>query len=489
MSDPRGFLKFQRKLPRRRPLSDRLHDWRETVKPVSQTQLQEQGARCMDCGVPFCQGWTGCPVQNAIPDWNDFVHRNQWKQALQALHTTNNFPEFTGRLCPAPCESACVLGIIDEPVTIRFIEWKIIEKGFSEGWVRPIFPKHETGRRIAVIGSGPAGLAAAQQLRRGGHTVVVFEKADRLGGLLRYGIPDFRMEKWVLDRRLEQMRAEGVVFKTNVEAGKDISADMLRKQFDAICLAVGAAAPRDLPVPGRTLKGIHFAMDYLTQQNRRVAGDAIDPDENISAKGKRVMIIGGGDTGADCLGTSHRQGAIKTYQLSRRDISDIEILTHFPPQRSGTAPYPLWSKNHRPDSTHEEEGDREWRVLTKGFSSQGNRKRIETLRAVKLKTLEKDMRQNRRFVEIKGSGFDIKTDLVLLAMGFIGPVKEGLLSDLDVQFDSRGSVVVDENHMTSIEGVFAAGDVNLGASLLVWAIQEGREAARGIDQYLRTLSK
>jgi glutamate synthase (NADPH/NADH) small chain len=474
MGDPKGFLKIHREGPKRRPVADRIKEWGEFYEPIPEETLMAQGARCMDCGVPFCQGDTGCPVQNMIPDWNDLVYRGRWKDALKALHTTNNFPEFTGRLCPAPCESACVLGIINDPVSIRVIEWNIIDKGFSEGWVEPILPERETGKKIAVVGSGPAGLAAAQQLRRNGHTVVVFEKADRIGGLLRYGIPEFKMEKSVLNRRLEQMEAEGVLFKTNIDVGKDISVDALRSEFDAICLANGAMVGRDLPIPGRGLNGIYQAMDYLTQQNKECEGDPFLPAVRISAEKKRVVIIGGGDTGSDCLGTCHRQGAAEVYQF--------ELLPQPPPQRSGTTPWPLWPMQLRTSHAHEEGCKREWSVSTQSFS--GKNGQVEKLHAVRVE-MKIDSEGRPKMAEIPGTEFELQVDLVLLAMGFTGPVKEGLLGELGVKLDGRGNVAVDKNHMTSIEGVFAAGDVKRGASLIVWAIREGRDAARGIEQYLK----
>ncbi len=474
MGDPRGFLKYSREGPKRRPVEVRIKDWREFYEPVPEDTLKAQGARCMDCGVPFCQGDTGCPVQNLIPDWNDLVHRGRWQDALKVLHATNNFPEFTGRLCPAPCESACVLGIIEQPVSIRVIEWNIIDKGFDEGWVTPVLPTSRTDKQVAVVGSGPAGLAAAQQLARAGHSVTVFEKADRIGGLLRYGIPDFKMEKWVLDRRLEQMVEEGVEFKTNVHAGVDITAEQLRSQFDAVCLAGGAEQARELPVPGRDLAGIHLAMDYLTQQNKRNAGDPIPTDQVITARGKRVVIIGGGDTGSDCLGTTHRQGAVEVHQF--------ELLPQPPPERDATTPWPLWPMQLRTSHAHEEGCKREWSISTTRFS--GENGRVTKLHAIRVE-FKKDAGGRMQMVEVPGSELVLNVDLVLLAMGFVHPVKQGLLADLGVKLDSRGNVAVDEDFMTSVDGVFAAGDMKRGASLIVWAIAEGRRAAAGIDKYLR----
>ncbi|MBI3608545.1 MAG: glutamate synthase subunit beta [Nitrospirae bacterium] len=476
MADIRGFLKVKRSGPQRRPVELRIKDWKELYEPIPEDALKAQGSRCMDCGVPFCQGNTGCPVENLIPEWNDLVHRGRWKDALKALHATNNFPEFTGRLCPAPCESACVLGIIDDPVSIRVIEWNIIDKGFDEGWIAPVLPVVQTGFRVAVVGSGPAGLAAAQQLRRAGHEVTVFEKADRIGGLLRYGIPDFKMEKWVLDRRLDQMIAEGVEFRTNVDVGRDLSVEELRQCFDAICLAGGAMAPRDLPIPGRELSGVHFAMDYLTQQNKINAGDAPPPPaERLTAEGKRVVIIGGGDTGSDCLGTAHRQGAKEIYQF--------ELLPQPPPHRAESTPWPLWPMQLRSSHAHEEGCKREWSVSTTKFT--GRNGRVTNLHAVRVE-FQKDDQGRNRMVEIPDTAFELDVDLVLLAMGFVSPEKRGLLTDLEVALDPRGNVVVDENYMTNVDGVFAAGDMKRGASLIVWAIAEGRKAATGIERYLKT---
>lgn len=469
MGDPKGFIKYNREGPRRRPVELRVQDWKEFYEPFAEEKLQTQGARCMDCGVPFCQSNSGCPVVNLIPEWNDLVHRGRWQDALKALHATNNFPEFTGRLCPAPCESACVLGINSDPVSIRVIEWNIIDRGFDEGWVQPIRPVAQTGKTAAIVGSGPAGLAAAQQLARAGHRVTVFEKADRIGGLLRYGIPDFKMEKWVIDRRLEQMKAEGVEFRPNVHVGVDIDGETLRQQYDAVCLTLGAEQARELPIPGRDLKGIHLAMEYLTLQNRRNAGDRIQA-EPITAKGKRVVIIGGGDTGSDCLGTAHRQGSVETLQF--------ELLPEPPPTRAESTPWPTWPMQLRTSHAHEEGCDRQWSVSTTKFT--GHHGHVTKLHATRVAFA------NGKCIPQPGSEFEIDVDLVLLAMGFTGAIKSGLLDSLGVQYDARGNVAVDENFMTNVDGVFAAGDVKRGASLIVWAIAEGRKAASAIDAYLQT---
>jgi glutamate synthase (NADPH/NADH) small chain len=468
MADPRGFLKYAREGPKRRSVELRVHDWRELYEPIPEDKLKNQGARCMDCGVPFCQSTNGCPVVNLIPEWNDLVHRGRWKDALKVLHTTNNFPEFTGRLCPAPCESACVLGINSDPVSIRVIEWNIVDRGFDEGWVEPIMSVEKTGKTVAVIGSGPAGLAAAQQLARAGHAVTVYEKSDRIGGLLRYGIPDFKMEKWVLDRRLDQMLAEGVEFKTSARVGVDVRGEELRRTYDSVLLTMGAEKARELPVPGRDLKGVHLAMDYLTQQNKRNAGDTITA-EPITATGKRVVIIGGGDTGSDCLGTAHRQGA--------KELHQFELLPEPPPQRAASTPWPLWPMQLRTSHAHEEGCDRQWSVSTTKFS--GRDGQVSKLHANRVAF------EQGKFVPIPNTEFELDADLVLLAMGFTGPVQSGLLDSLGVKYDARGNVMVDDQFMTNLDGVFAAGDTKRGASLIVWAIAEGRKAAAGIDKYLR----
>jgi glutamate synthase (NADPH/NADH) small chain len=459
-----GFLEYSRELPTRRPPTQRINDWFEIYQPFPLDSIQTQGARCMDCGVPFCH--TGCPLTNLIPDWNDLVYRGLWREAVRQLHATNNFPEFTGRICPAPCEASCVLGINAPPVTIKQIEKTIIDRAFSEGFIKPEPAEVRTGKRVAVIGSGPAGLAAAQQLARAGHDVTVFEKNDRIGGLLRYGIPNFKMEKHLIDRRLEQMSGEGVKFQTNAHVGGNVPVDDLRKEFDAILLAGGAEQPRNLNVPGRELNGIHFAMEFLPQQNRRNEGDAVQ--NQILATGKRVVIIGGGDTGADCLGTSHRQKA--------RSVHQFELLPKPPDERSPSTPWPLWPMQLRIESSHEEGGIRDWSVNTVRFTGdeQGNVKQLHGIR----------VGPPPRFEPLPGTEFTLEADLVLLAMGFLGPVRNGMIDQLGVQLDQRGNVAADGNHMSSVPGVFAAGDMRRGQSLVVWAIAEGRKAARGIDQYL-----
>ncbi|MFI5304080.1 MAG: glutamate synthase subunit beta [Nitrospiria bacterium] len=475
MGDPKGFLKIHREGPKRRPVPERVRDFHEFYEDLSDEKLKLQASRCMDCGVPFCQSDTGCPVHNLIPDWNDLIFQERWKDALNRLHLTNNFPEFTGRLCPAPCESACVLGIIDQPVSIRNIEQAIVDRGFKEGWVTPILPKIKLKSKIAIVGSGPAGLAAAQQLCREGFQVSVFEKADRIGGLLRYGIPDFKMEKKILDMRLNQMQSEGVDFNVNVEIGKNIKISELRKTYDAVCLAIGAMKPRDLPVPGRNLDGIWFAMDYLTQSNRVIAGDKFGSNEIISAKGKRVIVIGGGDTGSDCVGTATRQGA--------KSVQQFEILSRPPESRPPSAPWPYWPMTLRSSHAHEEGCDRKWDMMTKSFT--GENGVLKKLKFINVE-LKKENNGQSHFAEIIGSEQEMEVDLVLIAMGFAHPVHEGLVRDLNLKLDSKGNIEVDEFSMTSVPGVFAAGDSVRGASLIVWAIAEGRKAAEGIERYIKT---
>ena len=471
MGKPTGFIEIQRKKHPTRPVEERVHDWREVYLPSPTGDLMEQGARCMDCGIPFCH--QGCPLGNLIPDWNDLVYKDRWRAAIDRLHATNNFPEFTGRLCPAPCEGACVLGINDDPVTIKDIEVSIIDRAYAEGWVTPQLPATRTWKKVAVIGSGPAGLAAADQLNRAGHLVTVFEKSDRIGGLLRYGIPEFKMEKRILDRRLALMESEGVVFRPGVNVGVDVAMGRLRSDFDAILLAGGAGQPRDLPVPGRQFKGIHFAMDFLTLQNRRCEGDAIPDGQFITAKDCDVVIIGGGDTGADCLGTVHRQGARSVYQL--------ELMPTPPDVRAEGNPWPLWPQIFRVSPAHEEGGERLFSVATQQFV--GDRKgRVRGLQAHKVEMIRTDGRVD--FVPVPGSDFEIKTDLVLLAMGFTGPERGPLLGDLGVTLTPRGNVGRDASWMTNVPGVFTAGDMQRGQSLIVWAIAEGRSAARAIDQFL-----
>jgi glutamate synthase (NADPH/NADH) small chain len=472
MADPKGFLRYTRETAPYRPVEERKRDWLEVHTHMPPERLQKQAARCMDCGVPFCH--LGCPLGNIIPDWNDLVYRNKWHEALRRLHATNNFPEFTGRLCPAPCETACVLGINQPAVTIKQIEEHIIEYGFEKGWVQPEPPPVRTGKRVAVVGSGPAGLAAAQQLNRAGHWVTVFERADRIGGLLRYGIPDFKLDKKILDRRLQLMEAEGIDFQPGVNVGVDITAKQLLAAFDAVVLTGGSTIPRDLKVPGRELKGIHFAMEYLTQQNRVNAGDYIPPEQRITAEGKRVAIIGGGDTGADCLGTVIRQGAKEVYQ--------IELMPKPPLERDElTQPWPTYPMILRTSSAHEEGGIREWSINTKWFEGDehGN---VRRLHAVRLEWYT-DSSGRRQFREIPGSEFSLDVELVLLAMGFLHPQHDGLLDSLGVEYDERGNVKT-INYATSVLGVFAAGDMRRGQSLIVWAISEGREAAHYVDKYL-----
>jgi glutamate synthase (NADPH/NADH) small chain len=470
VADPRGFLKHtHRETPTRRPVPLRLRDWKEVYEDFSHDVLQDQAARCMDCGIPFCHN--GCPLGNLIPEWNDLVYKDRWRDSIERLHATNNFPEFTGRLCPAPCEASCVLGINQDPVTIKQVEVEIIDNAFNEGWVVPLPPDKLTGKKVAVVGSGPAGLAAAQQLTRAGHDVTVLERADRIGGLLRYGIPEFKMEKRHIDRRLAQMEAEGTQFRTGVNVGVDITAERLRADFDAVVLTGGATDWRDLPIPGRELDGIHQAMEYLPWANRVQNGDPVVGDDGeppITAKGKKVVIIGGGDTGADCLGTSHRQGPASVHQF--------EIMPRPPEERADSTPWPTYPLMFRVASAHEEGGERIFSVNTEEFVGTDGH-------VTGLKVHEVEMNAG-KFEKVEGSDFDLEADLVLLAMGFVGPEKAGLLTDLRVELTDRGNVARNDDFQTSVPGVFVAGDMGRGQSLIVWAIAEGRAAAAGVDRYL-----
>jgi len=469
MADPRGFMKFRRELPARRPVEVRLRDWHEVYDSFPRSSLTAQAARCMDCGIPFCNG--GCPLGNLIPDWNDLVYRDQWREAVERLHATNNFPEFTGRLCPAPCEAACVLGINDDAVTIKQVELTIIERAFEQGWIAPVVPASATGKRVAVVGSGPAGLAAAQQLTRAGHTVTVFERADRAGGLLRYGIPEFKMEKRIVDRRLEQMEAEGTVFEVNTEIGVDVAAAQLLADFDATVLAGGATLWRDLPIPGRDLDGIYQAMEYLPPANRVQMGDLeVSP---IDVAGKRVIIIGGGDTGADCLGTAHRQGAASIHQF--------EIMPRPPDARTDSTPWPTWPLIFRTSSAHEEGGEREFSINTEMFVSDGAG-RVGALKTHRVEQRFDDGRMS--FAKVEGTEREFPADFVFLAMGFVGPEQSPMLEQFGVELSERGNVARTDTWSTSVPGVFVAGDMGRGQSLIVWAIAEGRAAAASVDQFL-----
>ena len=466
-----GFLEIEREQPTRRKVEERLQDWLEVYEPFPEEKQREQGARCMDCGVPFCH--TGCPVNNLIPDWNDLVYNGRWEAAIRRLHSTNNFPEFTGRICPAPCEAACVLAIDQPAVSIKLIERGVVDRAWDEGWIHPEPPEQSTGKRVAVVGSGPAGLAAAQQLRRAGHSVTVYEKSDRIGGLLRYGIPNFKLEKHVLDRRLQQMRAEGVTFVANAHVGVNLPVDKLTERYDAILLCGGSEQPRDLKIPGRELKGIHFAMEFLPQQNRRCEGDHLDPALDIVADGKRVVIIGGGDTGADCLGTSLRQHPLSVHQF--------EIMPKPPAQRAASTPWPMWPMQLRTEAAHEEGGIRDWSINSVEFTGDAEG-RVKQLHAVRVGPPPK-------FEPIPGSEFTLDVDLVLLAMGFLGPERSGMIEQLGVALDSRGNVATNAEYRTSVENIFAAGDMRRGQSLVVWAISEGRRAAASVDRYLATIDE
>ncbi len=482
MGKPTGFKEFKRQGFKSLPAEERIKHYREFLIPLPIADIRAQGARCMDCGVPFCH--TGCPLGNIIPDWNDLVYRGDWARAIQVLHSTNNFPEFTGRVCPAPCEEACVLGINEPPVTIKYIEYSIVERAFEEGLIRPNPPEKRTGKKIAVVGSGPAGLAVADQLNRAGHRVTVFERADRIGGLLRYGIPDFKLEKHFIDRRLAIMEAEGIVFKAGVNVGYDITGEALRAEFDAIVLAGGATRPRDLPIPGRELDGVHYAMEFLPQQNKRVAGDKLpyrtdkwwfsERHEELTATDKRVIVIGGGDTGSDCVGTSNRQGA--------HSVTQFEVMPQPPSDRPAAQPWPYWPMKLRTSSSHEEGCNRWWSIMTKRLIGEGGK--VTGLETVDVEWVT-DANRRASMQEVPGSTKTWPAELVLLAMGFVGPEKGGLLDQLGVVTDERGNIKADEvSYETSVPGVFACGDIRRGQSLVVWAISEGREAAVSIDRRL-----
>ncbi len=471
MGKPTGFMEYPRELPPKRPPDARVRDFREIPVPWTEAQSRRQAARCMDCGVPFCHA--GCPLGNVIPEWNDLVWRGEWREAARRLHATNNFPEFTGRLCPAPCEEACVLGINEPPVTIEQLEHDIAERAFSEGWVRPEPPARRTGRRVAIVGSGPAGLACAQQLNRAGHEVTVFERADRIGGLLRYGIPDFKLEKWVLDRRLAQLHAEGVRFQTTVDVGRDLGGDELRRSFDAIVLAIGATRPRDLAIPGRDLAGIHFAMEYLPRQNREIAGDRVP--EGPHAHGRRVIVIGGGDTGSDCIGTAIRQGAIS--------VINFELLPRPPSSRPAHPPWPFYPMRLRTSTSHEEGGERHFAISAVEFL--GANGHLNAVRTVDVRLAPPADGSGAPALEpVPGTERVWPADLVILALGFLGPETDGIVGQLGLELDRRGCIRTNEHYATSVPGVYAAGDGRRGQSLIVWAISDGRECARAVDLHL-----
>jgi glutamate synthase (NADPH/NADH) small chain len=472
MGKPTGFLEYERLERSYAPAADRVQHYREFVIPLQESDLSLQGARCMDCGIPFCH--QGCPVNNIIPDWNDLVYQGRWQEALQVLHSTNNFPEFTGRICPAPCEAACTLNLDDNPVTIKTIECSIVDKGWEQGWIKPQIADHRTGKRIAIVGSGPAGMACAQQLARTGHAVELYEKNDRVGGLLRYGIPDFKMEKHIIDHRMAQMQAEGVKFHTGTDIGVTTAAKDLLDQFDAVVLTGGSEHSRDLEVPGRDLDGVHFAMTFLPQQNKRNAGDVIDEIASITATGKQIIVIGGGDTGSDCIGTSFRQGALSVTQL--------EILPQPPEKENKGLTWPDWPNKMRTSSSQDEGARREWSVATQ--SIEGEQGKVTAINCIRLNWTQDDNGQW-QMEEIPGSEFQLQANLVLLAMGFVHPVHEGMLKELGVELDPRGNVQADtEQYQTSIDKVFSAGDMRRGQSLVVWAIREGRQCARAVDEYL-----
>ncbi|MGA0960992.1 MAG: glutamate synthase subunit beta [Sedimenticolaceae bacterium] len=476
MGKPTGFKEFERKDRGYAPADERVKHYEEFVVSLSDNELTEQGARCMDCGIPFCHN--GCPVNNIIPDFNDLVYQSDYESAINVLHSTNNFPEFTGRICPAPCQESCTLNITDEPVTIKTIECAIIDKAWENGWVKPEVATHKTGKRIAVVGSGPAGMAAAQQLARAGHTVVVYEKEDNIGGLLRYGIPDFKLAKMLIDRRVAQMRAEGVEFHTNTCIGEDISAKQLKQDFDAVVLTGGSEAPRDLPIPGRELHGVEFAMDFLRANSKVIQGVAGAKEHLISAEGKHVVVIGGGDTGSDCIGTSNRHGAAS--------VTQIEILDKPPVKEDKAMTWPDWPNKLRTSSSQEEGCERMWNVTTKSFVDDGNGN-VKALKCA-LVRWDKDAEGRWQMSEVEGSEFELKADLVTLAMGFVHPVHKGMIEELGLELDGRGNVngstEGDDAYKTSIDGVFSAGDMRRGQSLVVWAIREGRQAAHAVDKYL-----